>query len=233
MQTKTSVQSAQAIEVVRLIDGWERDKGSSPFAVNVIAVDVGIIVILGVLPPLVIRAAPFVVVVIGKEQDVKDSSAKAAGDERVAVTLAGGYRHVTFSADMTNVSPPPPAPRRASHPWDSSSDARAGREGAPLAACCRRRGMRTRGSIVFLDPFEGRTQRQWRTPCIPAVAIIVINDGIAIDVHPIKITINIQLLQLPGYLKSDIFCGISWNVLECRTAKCDQVGFLLGSKCDK
>jgi hypothetical protein len=51
MQTETSVQSAQAIEVVRLIDGQERNKGSSPFAVNVTAINVGIVVFLDV-PPL-------------------------------------------------------------------------------------------------------------------------------------------------------------------------------------
>jgi hypothetical protein len=32
---------------------------------------------------------------------------------------------------------------------------------------------------------------------IPVVAIIVIDDGIAIDVHPIEIAVDIQLLQLP------------------------------------
>jgi hypothetical protein len=109
MQTKTSIQSAQAIEVVRLIDGRERAKGLSPFAVDAIAVDGGIVVVLGVPPPLVIPAAPVVVVLVGQEQDVKDGGAKGAGNERVTVTLAGVQaRHIRRRYDKRRPPPRPP-----------------------------------------------------------------------------------------------------------------------------
>jgi hypothetical protein len=111
MQTKTFVQSAQAIEVVRLIDGLERNKGSSPFSINVIAINVGIIDVLGVPPPLVIHAAPVVVILVGREQDVKDSGAKGAGDERMTVTLAGVQAHHIRSRYDKRRASPPPTPR--------------------------------------------------------------------------------------------------------------------------
>jgi hypothetical protein len=65
MQTETSARSAQAIEAVRLIDGREHNKGSSPFTINVIGINVGIVVVLGVPPPLIIHAATVVIVVVG------------------------------------------------------------------------------------------------------------------------------------------------------------------------
>jgi hypothetical protein len=136
MQTITSVRSAQAIEVVRLIDGQERNKGSSPFAVNIIAIDVGIVVVLGVPPPLVIRAAPVVAVVVGREQDVKDSGAVGAGDERVTVTLAGVQaRHVWHRYEERRASPPPPPNARRAHGIPVRTHAQDGRERpSPLAA---------------------------------------------------------------------------------------------------
>jgi len=145
---------------------------------------------LGIHPPLVIRAAPVVVVVVGREQDVEDGAA-GASNERVTVTLAGVQaRHVRRGYDERRASPPTPPDERCAH-GILVPDALAGQEGAPLTIRRRRRGTRTRGSIVFLDNFEGRAQHQQRTPRIPVVAIVVIDDGIAIDVHPIKIAVEI------------------------------------------
>ncbi len=144
MQTETSVRSAQAIEVIRLIDGRERDEGSSPFAINVVAVDVGIVVVLGVPPPLVIRAAPVVVVVVVREQDVKDSGAEGAGDEQVTVTLAGVQaRHVRRRYDERRASPPRPPTRVAPM-------------GFQFGCTCR-----TGGSAARRSPPSARNENAW------------------------------------------------------------------------
>ena len=63
---------------------------------------------LGIQPPLVIRAAPVVVVVVRREQDVEDGAARAS-NERVTVILAGVQaHHIRRGYDERQASPPRP-----------------------------------------------------------------------------------------------------------------------------